>query len=84
MNILRNNMQMQNLSPQLMQSIQQVKQMRNMCNGDINGLIQQMVNANPQLSQVLQMTKNQSAETIVRNLCQQKGIDVNALMNALK
>ena len=84
MNILRNNMQMQNLSPQLMQSIQQIKQMRNMCNGDINWLIQQMVNANPQLSQVLQMTKNQSAETIVRNLCQQKGIDVNALMNALK
>ena len=51
MNILNSGMpqmNMSNLPPKLMQSIQQLKQMQAMCNGDINTLVQRVVAKNPQ------------------------------------
>lgn len=89
MNILNGNMgriaeAQANLPPQLMQSIRQLKQMQAMCNGDINSVIQQTIAQNPQMAQVMQMVQGQNPETIVKQMCKQRGIDCNALMKALK
>lgn len=89
MNILNGNMgrmaeTQANLPPQLMQSIRQLKQMQAMCNGDINSVIQQTIAQNPQMAQVMQMVQGQNPETVVKQMCKQRGIDCNALMKALK
>lgn len=89
MNILNGNMgrvaeSQANLPPQLMQSIRQLKQMQAMCNGDINSVIQQTIAQNPQMAQVMQMVQGQNPETVVKQMCKQRGIDCNALMKALK
>lgn len=89
MNILNGNMgriaeAQANLPPQLMQSIRQLKQMQAMCNGDINSVIQQTIAQNPQMAQVMQMVQGQNPETVVKQMCKQRGIDCNALMKALK
>lgn len=89
MNILNGNMgriaeAQANLPPQLMQSIRQLKQMQAMCNGDINSVIQQTIAQNPQMAQAMQMIQGQNPETVVKQMCKQKGIDCNALMKALK
>ncbi len=89
MNILNGNMgriaeAQANLPPQLMQSIRQLKQMQAMCNGDINSVIQQTIARNPQMAQAMQMVQGQNPETIVKQMCKQRGIDCNALMKALK
>lgn len=89
MNILNGNMgriaeAQANLPPQLMQSIRQLKQMQAMCNGDINSVIQQIIAQNPQMVQVMQMVQGQNPETVVKQMCKQRGIDCNALMKALK
>lgn len=89
MNILNGNMgriaeAQTNLPPQLMQSIRQLKQMQAMCNGDINSVIQQTIAQNPQMAQVMQMVQGQNPETVVKQMCKQRGIDCNALMKALK
>lgn len=73
-----------NLPPQLTQSIQQIKQMQAMCNGDMNGAIQRIIAQNPQMAQAMQMVQGQNPETIVRQMCKQKGIDCDALMRALR
>ena len=89
MNILNGNMgriaeAQANLPPQLMQSIRQLKQLQAMCNGDINSVIQQTIAQNPQMAQAMQMVQGQNPETIVKQMCKQRGIDCNALMKALK
>nr|DAI30475.1 MAG TPA: UV excision repair protein [Caudoviricetes sp.] len=87
MNILNSGMpqmNMSNLPPRLMQSIQQLKQMQAMCNGDINTLVQRVVAKNPQMAQAMQMVQGQNPEALVKQMCKQKGIDFNALMQALK
>lgn len=89
MNILNGNMgriaeAQANLPPQLMQSIRQLKQMQAMCNGDINSVIQQTIAQNPQMAQAMQMVQGQNPETVVKQMCKQRGIDCNALMKALK
>lgn len=89
MNILNGNMgriaeAQASLPPQLMQSIRQLKQMQAMCNGDINSVIQQTIAQNPQMAQVMQMVQGQNPETVVKQMCKQRGIDCNALMKALK
>lgn len=89
MNILNGNMgriaeAQANLPPQLMQSIRQLKQLQAMCNGDINSVIQQTIAQNPQMAQAMQMVQGQNPETVVKQMCKQKGIDCNALMKALK
>lgn len=87
MNILNQGFMQQgaaNLPPQLMQSIQQIKQMQAMCNGDMNGAIQRIIAQNPQMAQAMQMVQGQNPETVVRQMCKQKGIDCDALMRALR
>ena len=89
MNILNGNMgriaeAQANLPPQLMQSIRQLKQMQAMCNGDINSVIQQTIAQNPQMAQAMQMVQGQNPETVVKQMCKQRGIDCNALIKALK
>lgn len=68
------------LSPQLMQSIQQVKGLMGMMNGNPMALMQN----NPQIAQVMQMCQGQNPQIILENMCKQQGIDPNALINALK
>lgn len=68
------------LPPQLMQQIQQVKGLMGMAKGNPMALMQN----NPQIAQVMQMCKGQNPQTVLENMCKQKGIDVNALMNELK
>ena len=89
MNILNGNMgriaeAQANLPPQLMQSIRQLKQMQAMCNGDMNGAIQRIIAQNPQMAQAMQIIQGQNPETIVRQMCKQKGIDCDALIRALR
>lgn len=87
MNILNQGFMRQsaaNLPPQLTQSIQQIKQMQAMCNGDMNGAIQRIIAQNPQMAQAMQMVQGQNPETVVRQMCKQKGIDCDALMRALR
>lgn len=87
MNILNQGFMRQsaaNLPPQLTQSIQQIKQMQAMCNGDMNGAIQRIIAQNPQMAQAMQMIQGQNPETVVRQMCRQKGIDCDALMRALR
>ena len=87
MNILNQGFMQQgaeNLPPQLTQSIQQIKQMQAMCNGDMNGAIQRIIAQNPQMAQAMQMIQGQNPETVVRQMCKQKGIDCDALMRALR
>lgn len=68
MNILGNT-PVQALPPQLMENIQALKRIQNMP---------------AMLQQARQMCQGQNPETLVRQLCQQKGIDFNAFMQALK
>lgn len=87
MNILNQGFMRQgaaNLPPQLTQSIQQIKQMQAMCNGDMNGAIQRIIAQNPQMAQAMQMVQGQNPETVVRQMCKQKGIDCDALIRALR
>lgn len=87
MNILNQGFMQQgaaNLPPQLTQSIRQIKQMQAMCNGDMNGAIQRIIAQNPQMAQAMQMVQGQNPETVVRQMCKQKGIDCDALMRALR
>lgn len=84
MNVLNSKPLQQSLPPALMQGIQQAKQMQSMCGGNIGTMFQQLAQANPQFAQVLQMAQNGNPEQIVRQMCQQRGVDFNAFMNALK
>ena len=68
------------LPPQLMQTIQQIKPLMQIYNGNINQLAQQ----NSAVNQILQTYKGQNPEQIVRNLCKQRGIDPDALIRALR
>lgn len=68
------------LPPQLMQNIQQVKGLMGMTNGNPMALMQ----SNPQIAQVMQMCKGQNPQKLVEQMCKQQGIDMNALINALR
>lgn len=70
------------LPPDIMQGIQQIKQMQSMFGGNMGAMFQQMAQTNPQFS--LQMARNGNPEQIVRQMCQQRGIDFNAFMSALR
>nr|DAK85918.1 MAG TPA: hypothetical protein [Caudoviricetes sp.] len=89
MNILNRNiptpsMGQAQLPPDLMQGIQQVKQMQSMFGGNMNAMFQQMAQSNPQFSQAMQMARSGNPEQIVRQMCQQRGIDFNAFISALR
>lgn len=90
MNILNRNFnanpigQQAQLPPDIMQGIQQMKQMQSMFGGNMGAMFQQMAQTNPQFSQAMQMARNGNPEQIVRQMCQQRGIDFNAFMSALR
>lgn len=84
MNVLNSKPLQQSLPPALIQGIQQAKQMQAMCGGNMGTMFQQLAQSNPQFAQVLQFAQNGNPELIVRQMCQQRGIDFNAFMNALK
>ncbi len=65
-------------------------QMRNMFNmfrnsSNPNQLIDQMIQNNPQMAQVLNMFKGQNVnyENVFRDLCKQRGIDAEYIINNL-
>lgn len=68
------------LPPQLMQSIQQVKGIIGMAQGNPMAMLQN----NPQFAQVIQMCKGQNPQTVLENMCRQQGINPQDLINALK
>lgn len=68
------------LPPQLMQSIQQVKGIMGMAQGNPMAMLQN----NPQFAQVMQMCKGQNPQTVLENMCRQQGINPQDLINALK
>jgi hypothetical protein len=67
-------------SNELINNIQNVKQIMRMANGDINVLAQQY----PQVGQILQMTKGQDLQSMFMNMCKQRGIDPNVILNELR
>lgn len=87
MNPLNNGMNNnQGLPPQLMQSINQIKGIMNMANGNPNQIFQQLCMQNPQFNQILQMCngKGQSAEQMFYSLCAEKGVDPQAVLKQLR
>lgn len=68
------------LSPQMAQNIQQVKGLMRMANGNPMLLAQQ----NPAFAQVMNMCKGQNPEQLFYDMCRQKGIDPNAIINELR
>lgn len=68
------------LPPQLMQSIQQVKGIMGMAQGNPMAMLQN----NPQFAQVMQLCKGQNPQTVLENMCKQQGINPQDLINALK
>lgn len=68
------------LPPQLMQSIQQVKGIMQMTQGNPMAMLQN----NPQFAQVMQLCKGQNPQTVLENMCRQQGINPQDLINALK
>ena len=67
------------LPPQLRQNIQQIKQIMNAIK-DPNTLIRQ----NPMLNQVMQAYRGQNPQQIFMSLCQQNGINPDAILNELR
>lgn len=80
MNPLGNNPQTNQLSPQLMQNIKQVKGMMQMINGNPTALAQQ----NPMFNQVMQMCKGQNPQQVFLAMCKKQGIDPEAILNELR
>lgn len=67
------------LSPQLMQNIQQVKQMMSMAQNP-NLLLQQ----NPMLNQIMQAYRGQNPRQVFETLARQKGVDPEAIIRELQ
>lgn len=62
------------LPPQLMQSIQQVKQIMRM--GDLK--------QNPQMQQVMQICQGQNPQVVFETMCRQMGVNPNDVLNAIR
>lgn len=62
------------LPPQLMQSIQQVKQIMRM--GDLR--------QNPQMQQVMQICQGQNPQVVFETMCRQMGVNPNDVLNAIR
>lgn len=62
------------LPPQLMQSIQQVKQIMRI--GDLR--------QNPQIQQVMQMCQGQNPQVVFETMCRQMGVNPNDVLNAIR
>ena len=62
--------------------IQLIKNIMNMRNPQqyVIGELNKMASQNPMVSMVM---KNGNYETVVRNMCKQKGIDIDSLINMI-
>ena len=74
------------LSPQIMQGIQQARQMMSVLSGAGNPgqMLAAMAGQNPAVGQVMQMCQGQNPEQVFRGLCRQRGIDADAFVAQLK
>ena len=63
----------------MIQVLQTIKNMRNPQQYVI-GELNKMASQNPMVSMVM---KNGNYETVVRNMCKQKGIDIDSLINMI-
>lgn len=72
------------LPPQLMQSIQNIKGIMKMANGNPQQILQQMGGNNPMFNQVMQMCNGQNPEKVFYDLCKQQGIDPQAVLKQLQ
>ena len=79
MNPLGRNINTQ-LPANMQQSIQQVKNIMRMAQGNPMAFAQQ----NPMFNQVLQLCKGQDPQTVFTNLCKQMGYDPNVIINTLQ
>ena len=84
MNILNSRTPQSALPPQVMQSINQIKQMRNMLSGNPEQILQQFSQNNPAFNQVMQMCQGKDPRQVFETLCQQRGLDGNAILNELR
>lgn len=73
-----------NLPPQLIQSINQIKGFLNMANGNPNEIFQQLGKQNPQFNQILQMCNGKNPQDVFMSMCKNKGIDPNAILKELQ
>lgn len=67
-------------------AIQQIKQMMGMLNGVQNpqAILQQVAQQNPQLAQVMQMCQGKNPQEVFYQMCNQRGINPDEILNALK
>lgn len=68
------------LSPEMKQSIQQVKGMMNMLRGNPTAMMQQ----NPIINQAIQMCNGQNPEMVFKSMCKARGIDPDAFIKELR
>lgn len=73
-----------NLPPQLIQSINQMKGLLNMANGNPNQIFEQLGKQNPQFNQILQMCNGKNPQDVFMDMCKSKGVDPNAILRELK
>ena len=63
----------------IMQALQTIKNMSNP-QQYVMGELNKLASKNPMINMVMQ---NGSYETVVRNMCKQKGIDIDSLINMI-
>ena len=78
MNPLNDNSLYKNNTPK--QDFSQIKQLYKMFNGNPNIILQQ----NPQIQQILQMYKGQNLKSEYMNMCKDRNIDPNVILNELR
>lgn len=73
------------LNPQFMQNIQQVKGLMNQMKafGNPNLAIQQMAQSNPQMQQIMQMCQGQNPKDVFYSMCKQQGVDPEQILKML-
>lgn len=84
MNILNSRMPHSALPPQIIQNINQMKQMRSMFSGSPQQFIQQLSQSNPAFNQIMQMCKGKNPQQVFEALCKQRGLDSNAIINEFR
>lgn len=67
-------------------AVGQIKQIMNMLNGVQNpqAILQQVAQQNPQLAQVMQMCNGRNPQEVFYQLCQQRGVNPDDILNALR
>jgi hypothetical protein len=61
-------------------NILQVKQLMKMSQNNPAALLQQ----NPMIGQIMQMYRGQNLQSVYMNMCKQKGVDPNVILNELR